>query len=145
MHDDDGKPKPDSDRAAILARRKQFIALALSGLATTTACTDGDATPDGKRPQPDQHKGAKPEPCLAVPFDYVPPQPEPRSGPKPEPCLAVPHDYVPPDSIPPQVCLKISIPEPEQPQADEPPPPKPEPKPRPCLKKASTKPQDSEF
>ena len=126
MHDDDGKPTQDSDRAAILARRRQFIALALSGLATTTACTDGnDAGQDSKRPQPDQHKGARPDPCLAVPLDYVPP---------PQP-----------DSVPPQVCLKIAIPEPGgetgEPLADEPPPPpEPKPKPRPCLKKAAPRP-----
>jgi hypothetical protein len=153
MHDDDeGKPTPDSDRAAILARRRQFIALALSGLATTTACTDGnDAGQDSKRPQPDRHRGAKPDPCLAVPLDYVPPpQPDRHKGAKPEPCLAVPLDYVPPpqpDSVPPQVCLKIAIPEPGgetgEALADEPPPP--EPKPRPCLKKAIPKKVDPEF
>ncbi|MCA9637459.1 MAG: hypothetical protein KC420_15640, partial [Myxococcales bacterium] len=53
MGKDDTKhdpPKPeveDPDRAAILARRQRFIAIALSGLATGSACT-------------------KPQPCLNV-------------------------------------------------------------------------------
>ncbi len=46
MADDDTE---DLDRAAILARRQHFIALALSGLATTSACTKaGGPTKDGK-------------------------------------------------------------------------------------------------
>jgi hypothetical protein len=46
MADDDTE---DLDRAAILARRQHFIALALSGLATTSACTKaGEPSKDGK-------------------------------------------------------------------------------------------------
>lgn len=41
----------DPDRAAILARRRRFIALALSGLATTTACA---------------HAPSRPEACLSI-------------------------------------------------------------------------------
>ena len=44
MSADDPKDRDaeDLDRAAILARRQRFIALALSGLATTGACTPTD-------------------------------------------------------------------------------------------------------
>jgi hypothetical protein len=54
----------DPDRAAILARRRRFIALAISGLAAT-GC-----------------KGPGPQACLSIeqPPDPDDPQPEPESG-----------------------------------------------------------------
>jgi hypothetical protein len=139
MRDEDDKPTPDSDRAAILARRKQFIALALSGLTTTAACTDGKDAP-GKKPN-DQPTEQKAQPCLSVP----PPEPhaclsvEPLPEPEvpPQPCLKVaPPEPEPEHEVRPHVCLKIARPEPEpEPQA----PPQPclsKPVPQPCLKKA---------
>ena len=125
MRDDDegNKPTPDSDRAAILARRRQFIALALSGLTTTAACTDGNEKPDGKTQQPAKEapKDHAPQVCLSV---------APPTDPPPIVLESPEND---PEMVPPQVCLKISRP-PDDPE------PKPEPKPQPCLKKAAPKP-----
>lgn len=126
-HDDD-EPKPtlDPDRAAILERRKRFIALALSGL-STAACTPGTGP-------------AKPDPCLKT----VPRQNDEDEGDEaaaPHPCLSMP---IQPDP-PPQVCLKIA-----QPPADtgdtgdtgesETGEAAPEPTPQPCLSKPVPKP-----
>lgn len=118
----------DPDRAAILARRQRFIAIALSGLASTTACEkpkeDPSAPKDGKAAQEGKDdKGAPPQACLKV----APPEPEGGdSTGKPMPCLdvAVPEPEPEPiDDGSPQACLKIAAP-----------PPEPEPKPQPCLK-----------
>jgi hypothetical protein len=150
----------DPDRAAILARRQRFIALALSGLATT-ACEkpkEDPATPkDGKAVQEGKDdKGAPPQACLKVAapeepigkptpcLDVSVPDPEPEPEPKPQPCLKIaapdpepkPHPCLsikPPEPEPkpkPQPCLKVRAPEPE---------PKPEPKPQPCLRVAPPK------
>src|SRR5688572_6566974 len=149
------EPDEDPDRAAILARRQRFIALALSGLAGTAACDkptapttaptsdDGKANDDGTpsddgTPPPDT--GPAPQVCLMV----VAPQPclSPPETP-PQPCLdvAVPQPCLSPPA-PPQVCLKVARPEPPptrpspcldvgppQPPVVEP----PEARPRPCL------------
>lgn len=111
----DDPDQPDLDRAAILARRRRFIALAISGLATTGCKRSG------------------PEVCLSV-------MPTPESGAEPEseqpeePGPFVEDPGVPLESgetggdesgetgaaleqTPPEVCLKIA------------------PTPRPCLKK----------
>jgi hypothetical protein len=106
--DDEAKPTPDSDRAAILARRNKFIAIALSGLTTTAACTDGKApgTKQGQeQKQPD--KEPPPQPCLNV-VAHPPEQPEEP----PRPCLEI----VPPQEpeVPPHVCLKVSRPPDEE-------------------------------
>jgi hypothetical protein len=124
--DDDAKPTPDSDRAAILARRKQFIALALSGLTSTAACTDGGEPPADKKIE--EHRNEqKPQVCLTVISE-------------PQPCLSVAPD-VDPEPPRPQVCLRIARPDPDPETSDPPPPePKPEPAPRPCLKKAAPHP-----
>ena len=94
MRDDDEgkKPTQDSDRAAILARRKQFIALALSGLTTAAACTDGNEKPaERKTTQP-----AKQEPKIPVEAE-------------PQACLSVaPPPEPDPEQVSPQVCLKIA-------------------------------------
>lgn len=128
--DDDQKPTLDPDRAAILERRKRFIALALSGL-STAACTPG----------PGQ---SKPEPCLkgGAPGQVKEDEGERGDeGPAPQPCLSVP---IQPEPLPdpgPQVCLKMAMP----------PPPAdtgetdtgeaaPEPAPQPCLRKTAPKP-----
>ena len=133
VHDDERDPagssaaQDDPDRAAILARRQRFIALALSGLASTTACEkpkeDPSAPKDGKASQEgkDDNKGAPPQACLKV----APPEPEGGdSTGKPMPCLEVmPPEPEPIDDGSPQACLKIAAP-----------PTEPEPKPQPCLK-----------
>jgi hypothetical protein len=119
-HDDDSKSGGDPDRAAILARRQRFVALALSGLATT-GCTDGSTKQPGDD-KADDKKAAEPppHPCLS------PVQPEQKP---PEP--------------PPQPCLKVAPPEPEGESESggvSEPEPAPEPAPQPCLKKAPPRP-----
>lgn len=122
-HDDGAGSDPD--RAAILARRQRFIALALSGLAST-ACTDGksgeDKSSDGKL--------------------------DTRSEPPPQPCLT-------PVSVdpPPQACLKMVKPPAEtgggadetggtgeSETGDEGETGKPETAPKPCLSKTAPQP-----
>ena len=132
----------DPDRAAILARRQRFIALALSGLATATACEkpkeDPSAPKDTKATQEGKDdKGAPPQACLKV----APPEPETGdSTGKPMPCL----DVAPPEPEPgeddgkPQACLKIAapptMPDPKPQACLRVRPPEPDPKPQPCLK-----------
>jgi len=66
--DDDNERSSDPDRAAILARRKHFIAVALSGLATgLSACTSSDKVTPGAEP------AVQPGPPLA-PQDQPPPE-----------------------------------------------------------------------
>lgn len=104
----------ESDRAAILARRQRFIAIALSGLASTTACT-------------------APQPCLniaAPPHDGKDPEPRPQPQPEPQPtdtaapqaCLEVAPPQACLNVAPPQACLKVAR------------PPDGKAAPRPCLK-----------
>lgn len=136
----------DPDRAAILARRQRFIALALSGLAT--GCT---APP-------------RPEPCLNVAQPHEPEEPtkQPEAQPEtkfdPGPCLKValpsdpPLEPPPPETTPPppepQPCLKVRPPEPKTEPTpclsvarprDPAPTTEPKPEPRPCLKVARPK------
>jgi hypothetical protein len=116
----------DNDRAAILARRQRFIALALSGLACTSTEPAGDARPNvclkkmmEPRPrEPEPGPDAMPGPCLAVPIG------EGREPPKVEP------PKIETDTANPNACLSIAPPEPP------PPPPKPA-KPVPCLELAA--------
>lgn len=147
-HDDERDPadRPagaqgdDPDRAAILARRQRFIALALSGLATTTACEkpkeDPAAPKDGKAAQEGKDDEGAPHPCLNV--TKVEPEGGDSTG-KPMPCLEVmPPEPEPGDDGSPQACLKIAAP-PTEPEPKPQPclnvrPPEPEPKPQPCLK-----------
>ncbi len=136
---DDDEAAVDPDRAAILARRQRFIAIALSGLAGAAAC-------DKPKPQPclsppatsadggDDPSKADPKPCLKI--EPVNPQPclevmppEDTKG-DPQPCLKV---AAPPDAPPPQVCLKVAPTKP-QPCLDVSAPEEPEPKPQPCLR-----------
>jgi hypothetical protein len=134
--DDDTKPRPeDPDRAAILARRQHFIALALTGLATT-ACAK--TTTDGASKGEDANKGprpeAPPEPCLKV---AAPPD-ETGSETGGETSTTTTGGETGGDETggetgseaPPQVCLKIAAPESCLKKAA----------PRPCLKKAAPKP-----
>jgi hypothetical protein len=114
----------DPDRAAILARRQRFVAIALSSLATGgVACTKPQPCLDVQRaPGPTESK-AKPQPCLDI-------QRPPEEG-KPRPCLNVsapgedpgPEDGkaqdgkaqdgkadAPAEQVPPHACLKIARP-----------------------------------
>lgn len=149
----------DPDRAAILARRQRFIALALSGL-TTAACDKPTSKPDAclkvKVSDPKEPKTTgEPRPCLDVapssgssgsgggsgstggePID------EPDTA-NPTPCLEVapPHPCLSPTpclDVAPTPCLKVAPPRPclkvakPRPCLSRKPPPKPAPKP--CLK-----------
>ena len=147
--DDDKGSSTDPDRAAILARRQRFIAMALTGLTATAAgCDDkkpkdptGEAAGEGKAAEDD----GSPHPCLKV---------EPNQ-PKPQPCLDVAPEPEPvgdDGQATPAPCLEVAV-EPESGSSDggvgeEPkgPAPKPclkvkkpdpvEPAPKPCLKVA---------
>ena len=126
--------EPDPDRAAILARRQRFIALALTGL-TTTACDKPTTKPDAclkvKVSDPKEPKSSgDPQPCL----DVAPPatstssgggssdgpDPDPATTAEPTPCLEVeptPHPCLSPkpclDVAPaPTPCLKVAPPRP---------------------------------
>jgi hypothetical protein len=158
-HDDDTRDPAepaaahgdDPDRAAILARRQRFIAIALSGLATATACDKPKADPstpkDAKADESKQDdKGAPPQACLKV----APPEPVPADGSStgmPMPCLDVaPPEPEPIDDGSPQACLKIVRPPPEEPKPKPQPclkvrPPEPDPKPQPCLKVRQPEPE----
>jgi hypothetical protein len=142
--DDDEKKVPvgkvDPDRAAILARRQRFIALALSGL-STAACTPGSEK--STNPKGDT-KGevAPPNACLKV---AAPREDEGDDSAAPHPCLSMP---LQPDPQP-QVCLKMAAPPPAETgdetgdESETGPAPQPclsKPVPRPCLKEAAPKP-----
>lgn len=139
----------DPDRAAILARRQRFVALALSGLAAScTAKTQPQPCLDVARPQ--DPVDPEPQPCLKVaapgpsepetppatdpqPWPGAQPEPEaqPDSQPAPTPCLKVAPPPEPQTEPAPQPCLKVAAPrDPE---------PTPKPEPRPCLKIARPK------
>jgi hypothetical protein len=93
--DDDPKPTIDPDRAAILERRKRFIALALSGL-STTACTAGDSK--STSPKGDTRgEVAPPNACLKV----APREGESDDAAAPHPCLSVAIQPDPPPDPPP--------------------------------------------
>ncbi|MEX1363797.1 MAG: hypothetical protein AB1Z98_11765 [Nannocystaceae bacterium] len=154
---DDREAEPgrrdDPDRAAILARRQRFIALALTGL-TAAACDKPNDEPTAPKGQSGQEgkadDGARPQPCLDVQVaddgDDVDVGTSKTDLGRPVPCLEV-MPPPPPDDAPPQACLKIAAPPPEQPKPQpclrvaKPPEPDPEPvkptaKPQPCLKVA---------
>ncbi len=136
--DDEKSPTHDPDRAAILERRKRFIALALTGL-STAACDRGGPNPPKpdaclktmpRQEKADDDGGPPPQPCLSMPQ----PQPQPEPEVPPQPCLKM----VAPEPDPqPQVCLKMAAPPDDEGEADA---GEPAPAPRPCLKKAAPKP-----
>lgn len=161
--DEDGTSVPaepaDPDRAAILARRQRFIALALTGLATT-GCekpsndskkpTGVEQSDDGGKaclkvaaPNPDV---GTPQPCLEV---AEPPRDDDgNDDATPQPCLNVVADPPPDDGnddAAPRPCLNIAPPPGEPPGDggdDAAPRPclrvaqPPDPKPQPCLRVA---------
>lgn len=121
--DGDDPRDEDPDRAAILARRRRFIAIALSGLTVgATGCPEPaqPATPPDSGTAPGD---ARPEPCLkvAAPPESTPTDPPPPKDPEPTPCLKVAAPPEPEPAPEPTPCLKVA-----------PPPPK-EPEPQPCL------------
>lgn len=142
----------DPDRAAILARRQRFIALALSGLATA-ACDKPNDEPSAPKVDKTVQEGkddggTRPHPCLSI---VAPEAGEGGSTGKPMPCLEVavpePDDESEDDgAAPPQPCLKIAAPEPKpKPHpclSIRPPDAEPKPKPMPCLKVAPPKEPD---
>jgi len=136
----------DADRAAILARRQRFIAMALSGLATTATVSACDDVPK-TAPKSDD---PVPQPCLKI--ESPPPADsgaaaqgdaatdEADSGTEPKitpvPCLSPPLPPKPTDAVP-QPCLEVAPPKPP-PQpclrvSPDPPDVDPKPIPQPCL------------
>jgi len=116
---DDGQHDGDDDRDAILARRRRFVALALSGL--TTAGTVGVAgcyeshELDGRVPprsclsmlRDAGHDAGEPMPCLSAPRDAG------WDAGEPMPCLDIaPMDAGPDDAsmeeAGPAVCLSMA-------------------------------------
>jgi hypothetical protein len=128
-HDDDSL---DPDRAAILARRRHFVALALSGLATT-ACTDhNDKREDGSAKPPRTEANVAGETGSSGETGEAGSNRETgetESGSETDSAEQFNTHHPPPHA-----CLKVAPPEPE-PE----PKPKPDPRPRPCLKKAAPK------
>lgn len=123
---DDPRAAPvDVDRAAILARRQRFIALALSGLAS--ACTSNERParpqaclkysieprekPGGTKPDPHEPSDtALPVPCLSLPAEPPPPIEDPKAT--PQPCLSplpgpAPKPDTPPKPPKPVPCLEV--------------------------------------
>ncbi|MBL9100669.1 MAG: hypothetical protein JNL82_06915 [Myxococcales bacterium] len=139
----------DPDRAAILARRKRFIAIALSGLASGIGCAQpclSVSRPNEGGEQPvDPHAepphpgggGAPPDACLKV---AAPPpnEPEARPEPRPEACLKVATPPSGANEPEPTPCLKVAPPPEKQPEPTPclkvVPPPEKKPEPTPCLK-----------
>ncbi|HET6583678.1 MAG TPA: hypothetical protein VFG69_09525 [Nannocystaceae bacterium] len=126
--DDHDEPDVDPDRAAILARRQRFIALALSGLAAA-ACDTCEPKPclNISAPQPNDDdadaKTGEPHACLAAmpPADpKAPPHPCLDVEPTPKPCLEV--------APTPKPCLEVA--------------PDPKPKPQACLSRRPAKRDD---
>jgi hypothetical protein len=110
----------DPDRAAILARRRRFIAIAISGLATT-ACK-ASAQPCLSITQPEADTGEEPvDPDPNQPIVEEPGVPV-ETGETAEPA----EPEAPLEPTPPEVCLKIA--------------PQPQPQPQPCLKKSAPRP-----
>lgn len=125
MARDDETPSEDPDRAAILARRQHFIAIALSSLATTTACRGpGERdTPSGEHPRKgDADASSAAEGSGKASVDPPPSAPSPDPGetsgsetgesetgdaPKavPRPCLS--EARRPTKRAPPQACLLV--------------------------------------
>lgn len=102
-HDD------DPDRAAILARRKRFVALALTGLTTGAAACAPQACLRVADPEP---RPPDEQPNQPVPADEQPPSPE-APQPAPQPCLKVAAPQPDPQPAPqpePQACLKVAAP-----------------------------------
>ncbi len=142
----DGVRDEDPDRAAILARRRRFVAIALSGLAAGTGCTPKPEPCLSVAPLDDPSGGTKPEapaepepmPCLKV----APPEPEPQQAePEPQPCLKVRPPDEPRPEPEPRPCLKVRPPSEPKPEPQPclsvaRPEPEPKPKPTPCLKVA---------
>ena len=117
----DDSEQPDLDRAAILARRRRFIALAISGLAST-GCKPSGPEVCLSIQAPDSEGGGEPQTPGTGPIVEDPGAPletgetgGDESGETGETGEAL-------EQTPPEVCLKVA------------------PTPRPCLKKAAPQP-----
>jgi len=103
-------PDDDPDRAAILARRKHFLAIALSGLASGSACAPQACLKVGavQVPEDPHNSNATPAESPSSPPAAIPDEVTPPAEPSPEP---TPPQYVPtgPRSEP-RPCLKIMKP-----------------------------------
>jgi hypothetical protein len=120
MAGDDEPKQTDLDRAAILARRRRFIAMAISGLATT-GCKPSGPEVCLSIQAPDPEGGAEPKtPFVEDPgaplesgetgsdetgagetgeaLEQTPPEPCLKVAPTPRPCLK---------KVPPQPCLMV--------------------------------------
>lgn len=95
-----GDARDDEDRAAILARRRRFIALAISGLATTGCKRQAEPCLSVAIPEdPDEQDPGEPGPFVedpGAPLESddasegeggLEEEPAPRPKPKPRPCL----------------------------------------------------------
>jgi hypothetical protein len=126
MAGDDERPD-DPDRAAILARRKRFIALAISGLATT-GCKQPEVipclSPEVPEAGPDDVQGLGPGPIVEDPGAPLESGGGETDG--GDELYDFSKDTIEGELTQPQVCLQVQ--------------PKPHPKPRPCLKKAAPRP-----
>jgi hypothetical protein len=161
----------DPDRAAILARRRRFIAIALSGL-TTAACDEPASKPDAclkvKVSDPKEPKGTPPQPCLNVEVvtsddgaaddgkgdtggadggkagdESTSAAPTPCLEVMPTPCLSPPRPHPCLMVAPPRPCL--DVPAPPRPTACLKVAPPPDPKPRPCLKVKRPEPEPEDI
>ena len=121
--DDDGK-ETDLDRAAILARRRRFIALAISGLATT-GCKPSGPEVCLSIQAPDPEGGAEPEETTpgTTPIVEDPGAPLETGETGGDESGTGETGEALEQETPPEVCLKVA------------------PMPRPCLKKKGPSPQ----
>jgi hypothetical protein len=107
----------DPDRAAILARRQRFIAVALSGLTGAGACDRAFPQPCLEVSHPPTATAAATSPPQAAPAVSSAPAPAPAVSSAPALAPAVSSAPAPA----PRPCLKVAL-------------ERPEPAPRPCLK-----------
>ncbi len=127
-----GDDELDPDRAAILARRRRFIALAISGLATASCKHPSPEpclsvpVPDGEQPdQPQADPGADSSgPIVEDPGALLETPETDDDGSRNEPGEAL-------EPTPPEVCLKVAAPQPAPSQPASP---------RPCLEQRRPKP-----
>jgi len=98
----------DPDRAAILARRKRFLAIALSGLASGISCAAQPCLKVAAPPDPNDPQDSNATPAESpstTPSGPVPDEVTPPVEPSPEP---TPPSYTPPPPrAEPRPCLKI--------------------------------------
>jgi hypothetical protein len=98
-------PPDDPDRAAILARRQRFLAIALSGLASGIACAPQVCLKVATTRDPNQPPSNPPAESPSTPPEPIPDDVTPPVEPSPEP---TPPTYTPPPPrAEPRPCLKV--------------------------------------